>query len=294
MALTPAQRLREARRRRAEAQPPPRPPKPPPTTTRGELRARIPIAIVAIVAGVVVIAQGGITFTIAMILLGWVCLHELFGMFESANPSRLAAALALPAILLAANYGTQYHVFLMLVLAVPAVFFAVAFQRAQGGAGAIALTMLGIYYIGIALAHAVLLINLPHGDGIIVSTLIGTFVGDTGAFIGGRLLGRTKLAPQISPNKTVEGLVIGLVFGIAAVWFAGVYQDYLTGLQALLLGSVVCVVAPVGDLFASYLKRDARVKDTGSLFGAHGGALDRLDAALFTGVAAYFLWATML
>jgi phosphatidate cytidylyltransferase len=124
--------------------------------------------------------------------------------------------------------------------------------------------------------------------------LVGTFVGDTGAYLGGRAFGRRPLAPLISPNKTVEGWLIGVVAGVAGVWFAGLYQDWLTGYQALLLGVAVALVAPLGDLFESYIKRDAGVKDSGKLFGAHGGALDRLDAVLFAAVAGYWVWQAML
>jgi phosphatidate cytidylyltransferase len=99
------------------------------------------------------------------------------------------------------------------------------------------------------------------------------------------------LAPHISPNKTIEGLVIGMFFAIMGVWFAGRYQDWLPGTHALVLGLGVALVAPVGDLFESFIKREAGVKDTGRVFGAHGGALDRLDAVLFTAVAGYYIWA---
>jgi phosphatidate cytidylyltransferase len=81
---------------------------------------------------------------------------------------------------------------------------------------------------------------------------------------------------------------------IVAVWFAHFYQDtWLTGTDALLLGLGVALVAPLGDLFESMVKRDAGIKDTGRLFGAHGGALDRLDAALFTVVVGYYVWAAL-
>ena len=76
----------------------------------------------------------------------------------------------------------------------------------------------------------------PHGDGIVVDVLVGTFIGDTGAYLGGRALGRRPLSPRLSPNKTVEGLAIGIVAGVAGVWFAGLYQDWLSGTDALLLG----------------------------------------------------------
>jgi phosphatidate cytidylyltransferase len=139
----------------------------------------------------------------------------------------------------------------------------------------------------------VMLRELPHGGGIVVDVLLGTFIGDTGAYLGGRAFGRTKLT-QISPNKTLEGLLIGMVACILAVQAGGLYQDWLSFTDALVLGAVVAVIAPIGDLFESYLKRDAGTKDTGTLFGAHGGALDRLDAAMFSLVAGFFVWSALL
>ena len=148
-------------------------------------------------------------------------------------------------------------------------------------------------WIGLPLAHAVFLRSLDHGDGLVIDVLVGTFVGDTAAYAGGRLWGRRPLAPDLSPNKTVEGLVVGIVGGTAAFWFAGLYQDWLAGWDALLIGSLVALAAPLGDLFESYLKRDAGTKDTGRLFGAHGGALDRLDAVLFAAVVGFYVWQSM-
>ena len=122
--------------------------------------------------------------------------------------------------------------------------------------------------------------------------LLGTFIGDTAAYIGGRWFGTHKLAPRISPNKTVEGLACGIVVGTLVVWYASrTYPGHwIPGLHGLLLGLAVTIAAPVGDLFESLIKRDMGVKDTGTLFGAHGGALDRVDAALFALVASYYVW----
>ena len=155
-------------------------------------------------------------------------------------------------------------------------------------AWAYAVTFFGIVWIGLPMVHAVFLRELPHGDGLIVDVLVGTFLGDTAAYFGGRFYGRRPLAPTISPNKTVEGLVAGIVGGTAAFWAAGLYQDWLSGQDALLIGFLVALAAPMGDLFESMIKRDLEVKDTGRLFGAHGGVLDRLDAALFTVVVGYY------
>jgi len=151
--------------------------------------------------------------------------------------------------------------------------------------------MLGTIWIGFALAHAVLLRELPHGGGLLLDTLIGTFVGDTAAYFGGRAWGRAQLAPRISPNKTVEGLVSGIIGGTFAFWLFGLgYQhEWFHGTDRLIIGLSVALVAPLGDLFESMVKRDLGVKDTGRFFGAHGGALDRLDAVLFSVVAAYYV-----
>ena len=124
--------------------------------------------------------------------------------------------------------------------------------------------------------------------GLVFDVLIATFVGDTFAYFVGRAYGRTKIAPLISPNKTLEGLAGGIVGATLAFWLAGLYQDWLTGWDALLIGFLVALAAPVGDLFESLVKRDLEVKDTGRAFGAHGGVLDRLDAVIFTVVVGYY------
>jgi phosphatidate cytidylyltransferase len=255
-----------------------------------ELRARILAAIPAVAFAGFLVAEGGLIFTLGLLALGAICLHELYAMYARARPARLAGFVALAGLLAAAQYGGQAQVLLAAVVAIP-VAFAFTLAQPRPSAGGLALTLLGIYWIGFAFAHAVLLRRLPHGGGIVLDVLVGTFLGDTGAYVGGRLLGRRPLAPKISPNKTVEGLVIGMAFAILGTWIAGRYQDWLPNSHSLVLGVGVALAAPAGDLFESFLKREAHTKDSGALFGAHGGALDRLDAVLFTAVAGYYIWA---
>jgi phosphatidate cytidylyltransferase len=262
--------------------------------TGSDLGARVLAALPAIALALVLVGFGGWVFVAGLVLLGWICLHELFAMFDFTNPSRLGGFAGLAALLVAAHTGDQASVLGAFVACVPAVFVLCALQPRHAGAPGVAVTMLGLSWIGLAFAHAVLLRDLPHGDGIVIDVLVGTFVGDTGAYLGGRTFGRRRLAPSISPNKTVEGLLIGFVIGAAAVWLAGLYQDWLSGWHALILGAAVAAAAPLGDLFESYLKRDAGTKDTGRIFGAHGGALDRLDAAMFAMVAGFYVWQAML
>ncbi len=259
--------------------------------SRSDLGARVIVAIPAALAVLVVNAAGGLVWTLALFAVGCVCLHELYGLLHAIKPVRLAGFLALAGFLVAALYGTQFHILLAAVAVVPVLFALTAWGPSREHATlAMATTLLGVYWIGFALAHAVLLRELPHGSAIVIDVLVGTFVGDTGAYLGGRAFGRRPLAPRISPAKTVEGLVIGMVTAIAAVSIAGFYQDWLSPGNALLLGLGVAIAAPIGDLFESFVKRDIGIKDSGRAFGAHGGALDRVDAALFAAVVGYYIW----
>jgi phosphatidate cytidylyltransferase len=256
--------------------------------------ARVLVAVPAAFVAVVFVDLGGLAFALFMILAGVACMHELYGLLERWRPVSVVAFASLAGMVLAARFGSQHTVLEVAVATLPVVFLAVV---ARGGHGrptvSIAGTMLGVVWIGLAFAHAVLLRQLPHGGGIVIDVLVGTFLGDTGAYLGGRVFGRRPLAPAISPNKTVEGLFCGMLVAIIAVFFAGLYQDWLTEGDALLLGLTVAVLGPLGDLFESTIKRDADQKDAGSLFGPHGGALDRLDAVIFTIVAGYYVWAAV-
>ena len=129
----------------------------------------------------------------------------------------------------------------------------------------------------------------PTARALLIDVLVGTFVTDTAAYATGRMFGSHRITPTISPNKTIEGLIGGFVIGTMGFWFAGLYQNWLSGTDALIIGAAVAAAAPVGDLFESLLKRDLGTKDTGTLFGPHGGILDRLDAVLFTVVVGYYL-----
>ncbi len=257
--------------------------------TRSDLGARLLAALPAIAFALFIVIDGGLVFALGLFVLGCICMHELYAMYKRAQPVRLAGFIALAGLLAAALYGSQFQVLLVAVAALPMV-FALTLLQPRPSVGGMAVTLLGIYWIGFALAHAVLLRGLPHGEGIVIDVLVGTFLGDTGAYLGGRLFGRRPLARAISPNKTVEGLFSGMAFAIVGVWLASRYQDWLPASHALVLGLGVALVAPIGDLFESFVKRGAHVKDSGSLFGAHGGALDRLDAVLFTAVAGYYVW----
>ena len=263
---------------------------------RSDLSARVLAAVPAILFATIIVAAGGWVFAAGLFFLGVICLHELYDLTKRAAPMRLAGFIALAGLIVAAQLGDQFQILIVLVASIPLTFFlAVARPRRQDVAWGIAATLLGVLWIGLAFAHAVLLRELDHGGALLLDVLIGTFIGDTAAYFGGRAYGRRPLAPRISPNKTVEGLIAGILGGTLAFWlFAFSYQDWFSGVDALVIGFCVALAAPVGDLFESLLKRDLDVKDSGRFFGAHGGALDRLDAVFFTVVVAYYASAALL
>jgi len=260
-----------------------------------DLGARIAAAIPLVAFAIFIVVQGGWWFAAGATVLGLICLHELYSMLEQVRPARLAGILALLGLAVAAMLGGPSDVLLVAVASVPLAFLlTVAGPSFAGGVFGIAGVLLGVFWIGLAIAHAIMLRELPHGGGIVAAVLVGTFAGDTGAYFGGRALGRHKLAPRISPNKTIEGLVAGIFTSVLAVWIVNWYQDWIDTGDALILGAAVAVMAPLGDLFESFIKRDVGAKDAGKVFGAHGGALDRLDAVLFTLVVGYYVWRALL
>lgn len=156
------------------------------------------------------------------------------------------------------------------------------------------ITLLAVAYVGGLGSFAALILRLPGGIGtdVLLAIIIPTVAADVFAFVVGRNAGKSQLSP-ISPNKTVEGLLGGVA---GAVICSVLFNDILLGLEpfdglrnAFLLGVVVAILAPLGDLSESLLKRDFGVKDMGTLVPAHGGVLDRFDTLLFALPAAYYL-----
>jgi phosphatidate cytidylyltransferase len=257
----------------------------------GETAKRVVIVIPWIAATIAIVVAGGLVFALAMVGVGVLCLREYLEITGEMRPIARAAYLSVTALIVAAYFGTAFNVLLVLAASFPALFlFGADRHHRDGITMSMGVTLLGIVWIGIPLVHAVLLRDLPaHGAGLLVDVLVGTFVTDTGAYAVGRMFGSHPIAPSLSPNKTLEGLVGGFLIGTMAFWFAGLYQDWLTGVDALIIGAAVAAVAPVGDLFESMIKRDLGRKDTGTIFGPHGGILDRLDAVFFTIVVGYYL-----
>jgi phosphatidate cytidylyltransferase len=258
---------------------------------RGETAKRILVALPWIAFAIAITVAGGIVFMAAMVAIGVVALGEFANVTRRYRPLVIPAYASVTALIVAAHFGSSFNVLYVLAASFPLLFgFAAGGRFREGATVSMGVTLLGIVWIGIPLSHAVFLRDLPnHGAALLIDVLVGTFVADTAAYATGRMFGSHRIAPHLSPNKTVEGLVGGFLIGTMGFWFAGLYQDWLSGLDALAIGAAVAAAAPVGDLFESMLKRDLGTKDTGTIFGPHGGILDRLDAVFFTVVVGYYL-----
>lgn len=159
-------------------------------------------------------------------------------------------------------------------------------------------TLTGILYMGWMLGHYVALRQLDHGRELVILAVLTTFACDTSAFFVGRAWGQHHMAPTISPHKTWEGAIGGFVSAVAAalalrsLLSLGDWSLPLNYVEAIAVGCLIGVVAQLGDLLESLLKRRAGVKDSGSLIPGHGGVLDRIDSLVFTGVIVYYfvLW----
>jgi phosphatidate cytidylyltransferase len=246
----------------------------------------------------ILIAAAGIPLVLWLVYLGgWpmfglaavgalIALHELYWMTRTLRPVVLAGYLGALAALLGATLGGADWALAGLMSTLVVAFVI------KGGLStvSVSVTVLGVTWIGLGLAHALLLRDIDeHGVLAVYTVLLAVWAGDAAAYFVGRLVGRHKLAPTVSPGKSWEGLIAGTVATVAVTFIAVYDQSFLTIPESLVLGGVIAIVAPLGDLFESALKRDADVKDSGRLLGGHGGVLDRIDALLFAWVAAYYV-----
>lgn len=148
---------------------------------------------------------------------------------------------------------------------------------------------LSVLYVVLLLSYLVLLRGLDYGHLWVLLLFFITWGSDTAAYFSGVHLGKRKLYPEISPNKSVEGLIGGFLGGIAGgLFFKSLFFPYVAFSDCILIGSVIGIIGPLGDLTESMLKRSSNIKDSGGLIPGHGGILDRLDSIMFSAPVLYY------
>jgi phosphatidate cytidylyltransferase len=257
------------------------------------LTSRILVGVVGLPLVLGLVWLGGWWLFGLVTVAGVVGVHEFVTMARPLRPLAPAAYAGVVLALLGGRMGGPVWMLGGFLTTFVLAFLLDALARTRApSTAAIGSTVLGAAWIGFGLGFLMLLRQLHQEPQLTAFTVLLTvFAADTFAYFTGRVFGRHRLAPRLSPKKTWEGFFGGAAMGVF-VSFVALYQsrdDYLSVWQAVVLGVVVVLAAVAGDLFESALKRDMDVKDTGRLLGGHGGILDRVDALLFAGAAAYYL-----
>jgi phosphatidate cytidylyltransferase len=253
-------------------------------------RLLVAAALLPLVIGLVYLG-GWWLFGLAVVG-GLLALHELFAMARQLRPLVLGGYLGFVLTLLGLQLGGLEWMLggLLATFVLAFVVYGLGGVR-QSATTSFGVTLLGVSWVGAGIGCLLLIRDIPEfGFWAVMTVLFTVFAADTGAFFVGRTLGRHRLAPAISPAKSWEGLVGGVIaaIGMAFVILYRDRDDFLTIPESLLLGLVIALAAVLGDLFESAVKRDLEVKDSGRVLGGHGGMLDRLDSLLWAGPAAYF------
>ncbi len=262
---------------------------------------RIISGIVGIGIAAYVIQEGGTLFGVAAAILGllaWVEYTRAFS-HRGGNPTLFTGVLGIGGILYGAFYG-QLDIILLAVMASTLLsVLTCVILRGDVSVPDVGISVAGICYIGLPFAHLVMLRQLSGGmyvtpigsfdlgTAMVWVMFIGTWASDSFAYFAGRSFGSHRLAPAISPNKTVEGFLGGLVGTIAVTTGLGYALhfplEYMAG-----LGCAIAVLATLGDLVESMMKRHTGIKDSGAIIPGHGGVWDRFDSVLFTAPLVYY------
>lgn len=254
------------------------------------LRYRVMVAAVLIPVVLAAVILGGYYLLALGLVLTIIGLHEYYTLLRPYRPNLLVGFMAGIGTILGAHYwGLQGLLVGLVVLMILTFFWSLGGELGAHLVGRMALTGFGVIWVAMGFAYVLLLRELNHGTALTILLLACTAVSDTFAYFVGRAIGSHKMAPRISPNKSVEGAIGGIIGSVLAAVIVKIYSPWLGWREAVVLGLAIGFVGQWGDLFESAVKRDFRVKDSGKILPGHGGILDRFDAVLFAGFATYWL-----
>jgi phosphatidate cytidylyltransferase len=258
-----------------------------------DLTIRVVSAVVLAAVFVATLVLGGAWFTGFVLVAMMVSLGEFYASVRTVgyNPLALFGLIGVIGGAIAADaYGTTgLYGWVIVTIGATAFFFSMAQRRNPlDDAG---ITIMGLVWVSL-LGFAIVIGRSDFAVPVILLTVLGTAGFDIGAYFIGKTFGKRQLAPSVSPNKTVEGLVGGVLATTALLTVLSTfpYFDPLTVGHAAIFALGICILAPLGDAAESVVKRSIGVKDMGSIMPGHGGILDRIDAILFVAPFAYYLF----
>jgi phosphatidate cytidylyltransferase len=253
------------------------------------MSTRIITGVVLAALAIVIVYHGGLVFFFAIALLALLALNEFYRLTKLYRPLPLAGFAGVALMVAMAWFFSPFAVFGavcagMLFTAL----LGLSSGPKPGVTARMAVTALGMLYIGLGFSAVMLLRPVDEHGLILLTVIFGTWAGDTMAYFTGKFFGSTPMAPVLSPKKTWEGFAGGAVSTVLLVMFIGLYTPLHPG-GSFVLGLAIAVAGPLGDLFESLIKRDVQIKDSGRGIPGHGGVLDRFDALIFASVASYFV-----
>ena len=265
------------------------------------LVSRLLVTIVLLPVGLLAIHYGGLPYYLLVALLLGLAAWEYASLFRLGG-SRPAVILITGGTLLLVlgrvldGFASAPWLASLLIL-LSMTYHLVAYERGRDQAGSdFAVTLSGIFYCGWLGAYLISLRELPEGKWWVLLVLPAVWLADSGAYFVGIRFGRHKLSPRLSPKKTWEGYLAGVVTGtlgaalLALVWRIGAGPETaITAGKAALLGFILSAVTTLGDLGESMIKRQMGAKDSSHLIPGHGGFFDRVDSWLWAGVIGYYL-----
>lgn len=258
------------------------------------LRARVwtaAIALPVVLGAIIFLPNFG--FSIFIAIVGAWGLYEVAGITAAEGlPAMLLIVVAGGGPLLAMIEGGDHGEWffpLAVILLMMGLVARVGTAGAENAPKGWVLQTLGALWVGVLFPYFAMLRNLPHGVGYLIAMLLVVIASDTGGYFGGRAFGTHKLAPRVSPNKTVEGAIAGLLASIVGGLILHPWlMPALSASEVAAISAAIAVLAQLGDLAGSAFKRSAGVKDSGWIFPGHGGLLDRTCSLVFAAVFSYY------
>lgn len=249
------------------------------------LRTLTAIALAPIIIAGIIIGDWAV-LALALIVIG-IAAYELSRALEPL-PFNAALVAGVTPVLLSIPYGAV-GILAGSILSLPWALVWLAGRSDVRTLRAILAILLMSVWVGVPMAHLGLISALANDRFLIVIAIVGPWISDAGAYVFGRLFGRHLLFPTLSPKKTIEGGIGGLVLTTIVVgWFSYELLGF-DPVKSIVLGLMVSVASQAGDLFESTLKRILDIKDLGKILPGHGGMLDRIDSLLFTAPAVYYI-----